>query len=120
MTNTSLTATQAMVSTPLALISAAWALKPGTCLTEQVGVKAPGTANRATVLPLKISSVVIGRGPSGPQVVKVALGILSPILTVMVYLSGRFSDRKSTRLNSSHVAISYAVFCLKKKKRKQK
>src|SRR5690625_7116081 len=28
-------------------------------------------------------------------------------------------DRKSTRLNSSHVAISYAVFCLKKKKRRQ-
>src|SRR5690625_5327024 len=27
-----------------------------------------------------------------------------------------FVDRKSTRLNSSHVAISYAVFCLKKKK----
>src|SRR6266702_6519390 len=27
------------------------------------------------------------------------------------------TDRKSTRLNSSHVAISYAVFCLKKKKR---
>src|SRR5690606_41554798 len=28
-------------------------------------------------------------------------------------------DRKSTRLNSSHVKISYAVFCLKKKKRKK-
>src|SRR5437868_12119183 len=28
-------------------------------------------------------------------------------------------DRKSTRLNSSHVSISYAVFCLKKKKRKR-
>src|SRR3989442_8645734 len=28
------------------------------------------------------------------------------------------SDRKSTRLNSSHVRISYAVFCLKKKKKK--
>src|SRR5690625_6767372 len=28
----------------------------------------------------------------------------------------RTRDRKSTRLNSSHVAISYAVFCLKKKK----
>src|SRR5690625_4931294 len=28
-------------------------------------------------------------------------------------------DRKSTRLNSSHVAISYAVFCLKKKKKEQ-
>src|SRR5688572_31179167 len=30
-----------------------------------------------------------------------------------------FGDRKSTRLNSSHSQISYAVFCLKKKKRKQ-
>src|SRR5690349_22842833 len=29
--------------------------------------------------------------------------------------STNFSDRKSTRLNSSHVEISYAVFCLKKK-----
>src|SRR5699024_12359792 len=29
------------------------------------------------------------------------------------------SDRKSTRLNSSHVSISYAVFCLKKKKEKR-
>src|SRR5207253_1517046 len=29
------------------------------------------------------------------------------------------SDRKSTRLNSSHVAISYAVFCLKKKKKRK-
>src|SRR5690606_39887653 len=29
-------------------------------------------------------------------------------------------DRKSTRLNSSHVKISYAVFCLKKKKQQQK
>src|SRR5207249_7695400 len=29
-------------------------------------------------------------------------------------------DRKSTRLNSSHVSISYAVFCLKKKKRNTK
>src|SRR5438874_5825306 len=31
----------------------------------------------------------------------------------------REKDRKSTRLNSSHVEISYAVFCLKKKKKKQ-
>src|SRR2546430_12523112 len=30
---------------------------------------------------------------------------------------GRLRDRKSTRLNSSHSQISYAVFCLKKKKR---
>src|SRR3712207_8151879 len=31
-------------------------------------------------------------------------------------LSDRILDRKSTRLNSSHANISYAVFCLKKKK----
>src|SRR3712207_7490892 len=33
---------------------------------------------------------------------------------------GRGPDRKSTRLNSSHANISYAVFCLKKKKTKKK
>src|SRR5437899_9927469 len=32
----------------------------------------------------------------------------------------RERDRKSTRLNSSHLGISYAVFCLKKKKKKKK
>src|ERR1022692_4951814 len=32
--------------------------------------------------------------------------------------AGSQSDRKSTRLNSSHLVISYAVFCLKKKKTK--
>src|SRR5437899_4577656 len=32
----------------------------------------------------------------------------------------RARDRKSTRLNSSHLGISYAVFCLKKKKKKTK
>src|SRR5699024_11887787 len=32
-------------------------------------------------------------------------------------LACRKADRKSTRLNSSHVSISYAVFCLKKKKK---
>src|SRR5436305_9074853 len=34
-------------------------------------------------------------------------------------IDGDPRDRKSTRLNSSHVRISYAVFCLKKKKRKR-
>src|SRR5438477_2870943 len=32
----------------------------------------------------------------------------------------RIEDRKSTRLNSSHMSISYAVFCLKKKNKKHK
>src|SRR5256885_12028243 len=34
--------------------------------------------------------------------------------------TGRRRDRKSTRLNSSHLVISYAVFCLKKKKKNNK
>src|SRR5205814_9974543 len=34
--------------------------------------------------------------------------------------SHTFRDRKSTRLNSSHLGISYAVFCLKKKKNNNK
>src|SRR5438034_4486215 len=49
-----------------------------------------------------------------------------PFLTVRENLEmggfkfrGDPADRKSTRLNSSHTVISYAVFCLKKKKNKQ-
>src|SRR5688572_31735859 len=41
-------------------------------------------------------------------------------LLVKLYISSPKLDRKSTRLNSSHSQISYAVFCLKKKKNSQK
>src|SRR5437868_8725332 len=43
---------------------------------------------------------------------------ISTIMRFVLFLAavGVLSDRKSTRLNSSHVSISYAVFCLKKKK----
>src|SRR5690625_6249177 len=48
--------------------------------------------------------------------------VLNLLIYVKSYLDGTLTfrrscaqDRKSTRLNSSHVAISYAVFCLKKK-----
>src|SRR5690554_7351010 len=55
------------------------------------------------------NGIVIAEGvaPTAPS----AVGALRFLL------SGRsaFVDRKSTRLNSSHVRISYAVFCLKKK-----
>src|SRR5436190_18605529 len=40
-----------------------------------------------------------------------------PIPNIRPFFS-RAIDRKSTRLNSSHTVISYAVFCLKKKKKK--
>src|SRR5690625_5549348 len=48
--------------------------------------------------------------------------ILAMVITGWVNMArivrGQILDRKSTRLNSSHVAISYAVFCLKKKTNK--
>src|SRR5436305_2106135 len=45
----------------------------------------------------------------------------NPLNTMVdIKLVSRIADRKSTRLNSSHVRISYAVFCLKKKKKKKK
>src|SRR5439155_22869287 len=43
---------------------------------------------------------------------------LTPITGYLKILKSEKTDRKSTRLNSSHVAIAYAVFCLKKKNNK--
>src|SRR5690625_5907437 len=77
--------------------------------------------------PTKVAVVPIERadGVSMPE-------DISAIITANLERSGLFEaiprgnmlafprserDRKSTRLNSSHVAISYAVFCLQKKKR---
>src|SRR5256885_4339127 len=42
--------------------------------------------------------------------------LVTILLAIPENHSGHFIDRKSTRLNSSHLVISYAVFCLKKKK----
>src|SRR5690625_6689511 len=50
------------------------------------------------------------------NLVRPALGWHPNDFTQMVDILHLIIDRKSTRLNSSHVAISYAVFCLKKKK----
>src|SRR2546427_1734008 len=49
---------------------------------------------------------------------EVRLGLASVTILSVVRGLRRTSDRKSTRLNSSHSQISYAVFCLKKKKKK--
>src|SRR2546430_6999497 len=43
-------------------------------------------------------------------------GFAAAIVLVLALCTGANRDRKSTRLNSSHSQISYAVFCLKKKK----
>src|SRR5262245_62895300 len=41
------------------------------------------------------------------------------VLLEQTDVARKVTDRKSTRLNSSHLGISYAVFCLKKKKKRQ-
>src|SRR3712207_7803267 len=54
------------------------------------------------------------RGTSLGRATLNAAGIMDTVITD----PARAVDRKSTRLNSSHANISYAVFCLKKKKKK--
>src|SRR5258705_10917611 len=45
-------------------------------------------------------------------------GLIRQLKAGYPFFSADYRDRKSTRLNSSHLGISYAVFCLKKKKKK--
>src|SRR3712207_9008787 len=56
-------------------------------------------------------------GARAARVVRIFLeqGFPADLLTAIGYADTRPQDRKSTRLNSSHANISYAVFCLKKK-----
>src|SRR5258708_24601960 len=65
--------------------------------------------------------VNVGNAPATLAVVSgngVSASAGSPVTLVAAAMdAGDPADRKSTRLNSSHQIISYAVFCLKKKKR---
>src|SRR5690349_23247140 len=60
--------------------------------------------------------------PSSPVSGSVSVSIVRSLPIAALFHSASVpeaeADRKSTRLNSSHVEISYAVFCLKKKKKK--
>src|SRR5438045_7258058 len=69
------------------------------------------TLFRSYALPGTVLSLVIA-------VVGMGLGFALPVLQPgrAASLAGGVLDRKSTRLNSSHLGISYAVFCLKKKR----
>src|SRR2546426_7843837 len=64
---------------------------------------------RSTLFPY----TTLFRSDDGPQPLRV--GLRRPAHIEIARLEQR--DRKSTRLNSSHLVISYAVFCLKKKKK---
>src|SRR5438876_6673384 len=56
---------------------------------------------------------ILAPRPSRADLVALASGIRRVVFAVLVLVG---QDRKSTRLNSSHPSISYAVFCLKKKR----
>src|SRR2546430_13486233 len=84
--------TVAGVSTAALFHAARWPASPSAASESAVAPASAGPANASAVLPLTSTSEVF----IPPQ--------------------GRSLDRKSTRLNSSHSQISYAVFCLKKKK----
>src|SRR5204862_7972296 len=63
---------------------------------------------------LEADVLIVGAGPAGLACALHLANLIKKHHTV----GGKPEDRKSTRLNSSHVEISYAVFCLKKKKKK--
>src|SRR2546426_8340846 len=72
---------------------------------------------RSTLFPY----TTLFRSPHAIDTAKLEAAILKyhvgSILNVATHAHS-IEDRKSTRLNSSHLVISYAVFCLKKKKKK--
>src|SRR5690606_40926635 len=85
-------------------------------------------AARATASADRVADLLLERGepaaqrPAGGGAVSVSVAVSVALASEdraqsLLGVLGRQRDRKSTRLNSSHVKISYAVFCLKQKMR---
>src|SRR5690554_7927842 len=94
---------------------------PGTCtfygtantdqlLLEAMGLQLPGASFVNPGTPLR-EALTVAVTEQAARLARTGQGSLARIV------DERALDRKSTRLNSSHVRISYAVFCLKKKKK---
>src|SRR2546426_7052979 len=76
------------------------------------------TLFRSPELRLQIDRIHLGDNAVDLIVEIIAMRV--PVLVKIDDFLKRMADRKSTRLNSSHLVISYAVFCLKKKKRRSR
>src|SRR3712207_8801106 len=95
-----------------------------------VAVLGAGTMGHALALVFALGGHRVRLTDSAPATLERAQGLMETALATLVrlgevppertadWLAGAVTrqDRKSTRLNSSHANISYAVFCLKKKK----
>src|SRR3712207_8954952 len=78
------------------------------CVEEGVLIRQSGT--------LQVSEQLLERLPQLIRIVMIARTNLGRCKNISIaFDQGQDIDRKSTRLNSSHANISYAVFCLKKK-----
>src|SRR6266540_4560392 len=103
------------------------ALRQSSCRVA-VGLTGRGNTSAAVVAERAIATfrpkALFFTGIAGALHDDLALGDVVFATKVYAYHGGLaddhgFQDRKSTRLNSSHITISYAVFCLKKKKKKK-
>src|SRR5690625_2531273 len=109
------------------VILSAWAtigFAPGLTQTASRIMLIVTLALAIPVVSLMITRLITHRDTARTELAHPVMGAmhvtLGGALLVPAVALGRAGagDRKSTRLNSSHVAISYAVFCLKKKKEK--
>src|SRR5690348_9541835 len=75
----------------------------------------PSSGVTTSTVGVEVMSVI---GVKSFMMSKVRFGVIAAL--IMLAAEATNKDRKSTRLNSSHPSISYAVFCLKKKKKQKK
>src|SRR5690625_6144162 len=87
-----------------------WDSSQRTLLSEFEGEVPAGSNEHGGI---EVGAGGVGSPNEDASTVQVYLDFACPYCAQFEQVNG---DRKSTRLNSSHVAISYAVFCLKKKK----
>src|SRR3989449_7398567 len=80
-----------------------------------VGEQLLAAATKAMFKPFTVSAMLDSNGSNTTAVAAVA-----KMVKAVGDVRGKRVDRKSTRLNSSHGYISYAVFCLKKKKKRSR